>query len=453
MPQAPFMTISDSRGLELTTTLRASAESYDRATTLLAGYYADPLAVIDHALAQEPHFAAGYCLRAGIGVLSAERSGKALIASSIEAARKLAPHANERERRHLMAAQTWLEGDWHRAVELYGGIALDYPRDLLALQVAHVGDFYLGQQRMLRDRVARALPHWSAGVPGYGYLLGMLAFGLEETNLFERAEATGREALALERRDPWAVHAVAHVFEMQGDLESGLAWLSEREPDWAPENGLAFHNYWHMALLALDREDHTRALHLFDRYVWPKPSSVALEMVDAASLLWRLHLRGVDVRSRAASVADAWSDPVQLGYYAFNDAHAMMSLLLAGRVDEVPELLGKLARSAGGNDSNALMAREVGLPLCRALSAFAQGSFSQVVDALLPLRLVAHRFGGSNAQRDVIDQTLLEAAKRSGRERLARAVVSERSLLRRESPWLRRFLADGQTSASSLERN
>jgi hypothetical protein len=169
-------------------------------------------------------------------------------------------------------------------------------------------------------------------------------------------------------------------------------------------------------------------------------------------LLWRLHLRGVDVSSRAASVADAWSDPVQLGYYAFNDTHAMMSLLLAGRVDEVWDLLGRLERSAGGSDSNALMAREVGLPLCRALNAFAQGRFSQVVDELLPLRLVAHRFGGSNAQRDVIDQTLLEAAKQSGRERLARAVVSERTLLRRESPWLRRFLANGQPAASSLER-
>jgi hypothetical protein len=126
-----------------------------------------------------------------------------------------------------------------------------------------------------------------------------------------------------------------------------------------------------------------------------------------------------------------------------------MSLLLAGRADEVWDLLGRLERSAGGSDSNALMAREVGLPLCRALNAFEQGSFSQVVDALLPLRLVAHRFGGSNAQRDVIDQTLLEAAKRSGRERLARAVVSERNLLRRESPWLRRFLAEGPASSAT----
>jgi hypothetical protein len=442
LAQAFPMTITDSRGLELTTDSRASAESYDRATALLAGYYADPLAVIDQALAEDPRFAAGYCLRAGIGVLAAERSGEALIVSSIEDARKLAPHANERERRHLAAARTWLDGDWHHAIELYGAIALDHPRDLLALQIAHVGDFYLGQQRMLRDRVARALPHWSAQVPGYGYVLGMLAFGLEETNLFERAEATGREALALERRDPWAVHAVAHVFEMQGALESGLRWLGEREADWAPENGLAYHNYWHMALLEMERESYARALDIFDRHVWPRPSRVALELVDAASLLWRLHLRGVDVRSRAAGVAEAWSDPMQLGYYPFNDAHAAMSLLLAGRVDEVWELQRGLERSAGGNDSRALMSREVGLPLCRALHAFEQGSYGQVVDALLPLRLVAHRFGGSNAQRDVIDQTLLEAAKRSGRERLARAVVSERSLLRRESPWLLRFVRE-----------
>src|SRR5690606_15235043 len=106
--------------------------------------------------------------------------------------------------------RAWLDGELARAVELWGAVALDHPHDSLAIQLAHLGDFYLGQSQMLRDRIARVLPYWSEAVPGYGYILGMHAFGLEETNLYARAEETGRLALALEPRDPWAVHAVAH---------------------------------------------------------------------------------------------------------------------------------------------------------------------------------------------------------------------------------------------------
>ncbi len=142
--------------------------------------------------------------------------------------------ANDRERAHAAAGRAWLEGDFHRAVALYGDILLDHPRDLLALQTAHVGDFLLGQSQMLRDRVAQVLPHWNADVPGYGYVLGMYAFGLEEMNLYDRAEETGRRALQLDPRDPWSVHAVTHVMEMRGRTSDGIRWLNGRRDDWAP---------------------------------------------------------------------------------------------------------------------------------------------------------------------------------------------------------------------------
>ena len=102
-------------------------------------------------------------------------------------------------------------GRFERAAQLYGAIAIEHPRDLIALQAAHIIDFYLGDSIMLRDRIAQALPYWNHDVPGYGYLLGMHAFGLEETGDYARAEDVGRRALALDARDPWAVHAVQHV--------------------------------------------------------------------------------------------------------------------------------------------------------------------------------------------------------------------------------------------------
>lgn len=430
------MRIRDCRGIELTTQSSSSVAKYERALDLMASYFVDPLATIDAALLEDPDFVSGHCLRAALGVLSAERAALPLIRESVTAGRRLSERATERERRHLAAAEAWLDGDLQRAIDLYGRIAVDHPHDLLALQTAHVGDFYLGQQRLLRDRIAQAIPAWSDAVPGFGYVLGMLAFGLEENNLFGMAEATGRRALELNPRDPWAVHAVAHVYEMTGGVEAGTQWLQTRVGDWSIDNGLAYHNFWHLALFHLERSQTDQVLALFDRHLWPKPSSVALEMVDAASLLFRMYLRGIDTGGRAASVAAAWSDTSYHGYYAFNDVHALMAFIVDDRVAEAHELISELERQAREDGTNAYMTREVGLPLARALLDFAEARYDAAIEGLLPLRMIASRFGGSNAQRDVIDQTLAEAAARARRPNLSRALRSERLLLRAESPWL-----------------
>jgi len=149
-------------------------------------------------------------------------------------------------------------------------------------------------------------------------------------------------------------------------------------------------------------------------------------MVDAASMLFRLHLRGVELGTRAASVADAWSDASYHGYYAFNDAHAAMAFVADGRLEQARRVVTELERRAGEDSSNAVMSREVGLPLARSIVAFAEGRYGEVVSTLWPLRLIAHRFGGSNAQRDVIDQTLFEAAARAGERDVVRAITAER---------------------------
>ncbi|MFO7177815.1 MAG: tetratricopeptide repeat protein [Pseudomonadota bacterium] len=431
------MAYVDSRGIELTASTRASVEQYEKALDLLAGYFLDPVATIEAALAQDPDFVSGHCLRVGIGVIAAEASAAPLIQESLREGERLAAKANDRERRHFAAAKAWLDGDFHRAGELYGRIVIDYPRDLLAVLVAHLCDFYVGRSRMLRDRIAHVLPYWGEGVPGYGYVLGMLAFGLEETNLFERALDAAQSALALNRNDPWAVHAGAHVFEMTGRIPEGIEWLTTREADWAPNNAFAYHNYWHLALYHLEAGDVPKALSLFDRNIYPRPSKVALELVDAAALLFRLFLRGVDVGERSTSVADAWSDPVQHGYYTFNDAHAVMALVVDGRLAEAREIVSALERSAAEDGSNPDMIRQVGLPFARSVVDFAEGRHRAVVETLLPLRLVANRFGGSNAQRDLVEQMLIESAVRAGETRLARALLAERRLIRRESPWAR----------------
>ncbi len=294
---------------------------------------------------------------------------------------------------------------------------------------------------MLRDRVAQVLPHWSATVPGRGYVLGMHAFGLEETGLYDRAEDTGRKALDSNRRDPWAVHAVAHVMEMQGRIRDGMEFLSARAPDWSVGNGLAYHNWWHLALHHLEFAEYDRVLEIFDTRIRPAETSVALEMLDASALLWRLSLRGVDVGSRWQSLATSWQPIAGDRFYAFNDVHAVMAFVGAGDWARVESVIAGLEQAAAESGTNGMMSREVGLPLARALAAFGRQDYSAAVDLLLPIRPNAHRFGGSHAQRDLLHLTALEAALRAGRSSLARALAAERTDLKRTSPFNWRLAA------------
>ena len=137
------MTLYDRRGLAVSSHNRSSLERYEHAVELTASYFVDPLAVIDATLTDDPEFAAGHALRAALAVMSTERGALPLIESSASAIEALGARANERERAHAAAARRWLEGDFAGAVAQYGAIAVDYPRDLVALQTAHVTDIPL----------------------------------------------------------------------------------------------------------------------------------------------------------------------------------------------------------------------------------------------------------------------------------------------------------------------
>ncbi len=429
------MSLVDCRGVPVSTNDATSLQRYEQAAELAVGYYLDPLAIIQTALEDDPHFAAAHCLRAALMVTATDRGALPMLRESIEAIESLGRRANERERAHAAAARAWLHGDFVGSIRRYGDILLDYPHDLLALQTAHVGDFFLGASTMLRDRIAQVMPLWDVSIPGYSYVLGMYAFGLEENGSYSRAEDVGRRALELNGQDAWSVHAVAHVMEMQGRLREGIEFLTTREQDWAPNNALAYHNWWHLALYHLDIGDIAQVLSLYDRKIRVPSSQVPLELIDASALLWRLHVRGVDVGERWRTLAQAWEPAAEDAFYAFNDVHAVMAFVGAQRLDLANKTLACMEHRAAGGHTNAAMTREVGLPMAHALISFALGHYGECVELLLPIRTIAHRFGGSHAQRDLIHLTLVEAALRAGRMKLARALVAERTQLKAASPF------------------
>jgi hypothetical protein len=274
-------------------------------------------------------------------------------------------------------------------------------------------------------------------VPGYSYVLGMHAFGLEEMNQYPDAEATARRALKMQPRDGWAVHAIVHCMEMQGRIDEGIDFLLSREPDWAPDNGFAFHNFWHLALFHMDGGRFDKTLALWDASVHPEPAAYVLSLIDATAMLWRLMLERVDVGNRFEQVADDWDKRLagEAGFYAFNDAHAAMAFVATGREGSLRELVARMRECATEANVNAGMTRDVGLPLVEGLAAFGRGRYADAIAALEPMRDHAYRFGGSHAQRDLITLTLIEASLRSGDRTRARHYIAERLVHKPGSAW------------------
>jgi hypothetical protein len=237
-----------------------------------------------------------------------------------------------REASHAAALALVVGGEWTAAGDALARHSAEWPRDVVALQVGHLIDFCRADARELRDRVARTLPAWPADMPGRSAVLGMYAFGLEEAGDYARAEAAGREALDGEPLDGWAHHAVAHVMEMQGRAEDGLGWMAAREPFWADDAAyLQVHNWWHRALYHLELGQHAAALALHDGPFAAARGGLAVNLIDASALLWRVELSGGDVGVRWDELASAWDVHADGRTYPFNDFHAAMAYLGAGR--------------------------------------------------------------------------------------------------------------------------
>lgn len=428
--------MKDIRGVSVSTENFRSMEIYEDALQSFNTYRGDPVEIIDRALAEDPAFVMGHILRAHINVSLWEQSVSAEINKSLAALDELVTITNDRERAHVGVLKQWASGDWSGARGAMDRLLADYPRDHLALQMGHLMDFYHGDRENLRGRIARALPAWSEEDKGYGYVLGMQAFGLEECGSFAEAEDAGRRAIALAPDDCWGQHAVAHVMEMQARQEEAIAFMESRQNNWAQDdNAFAFHNWWHTALFHLDQNRPERALQIYDNGVRPAPETVQLMMLDAAALLWRLHLRGIDVENRWDELASAYVKTDEAGFYVFNDMHAMMAYVATGRATAATECLKSVETAARQTGTNGMMTREVGLPIVRAIEAFGRGAYGEVVDLLLPVRYRASLFGGSNAQRDIIHRTLIEAALRSSQRSLATALTNERLSLKPNCPY------------------
>ena len=422
------MTIKDIHGHALSGADAQASEHYEAACALLRCYLNDPLAEAQAALARSPDMTMAHVLVAYLNLLGTEPGGQPA-ARAAHAAAERCP-ATEREAMHVAAAGALAHGQWHRAGRILEDLSIGHPQDLLALQVGHQIDFFTGHSRMLRDRIARAESHWQAGMPGRHAVLSMLAFGLEETGDYARAETLGRSSVELEPRDGWGWHAVAHVLEMQNRRRDGIAWMTQDTPAWSEGSFFAIHNGWHLALFHLGLDQIDEVMALLDQRVLGSASPVVLDLVDASALLWRLQLCGVNVGDRWDAVASRWADVSGVSTYAFNDLHAMMAFVGADRMGDAARLLDAQQQALTRGDDNVGFLNDVGLGATRAIHHFALGRHAEAAELLRGVRREAARFGGSHAQRDLLDLTLIAAAERAGNGPLSDALRRERAFAR-----------------------
>lgn len=433
-----------------------SIASYDRAIDRLLRFHPDVLVAADELAADHNHLAMGQALIAYLHLMSTDADDLAGAQAAAINLRAAAEHP--RERLHAAAVDAWLAGDWTGASAVLDDVLRQWPTDLLALAIGHQLDFFLGDAANLRDRVGRSLPEFDPEAPLSGFVRGMHAFGLEEAGHYGAAEQAGLAALEANPDDVWAVHAVVHTYEMQGQVADGVRFMIERQDDWGAGNLFTTHNWWHLSLYALEAGDTSRALAIYDEHIHNDGAAgVPIEMLDASALLWRVLLDGAETGGRIERLADSWSSKTgSAPWYVFNDVHAVMAYVGAERFDDATETIARLqSYAADASGTNGYMVTTIGIPVAEALLAFGQGRYADAIEGLSPIRRDFHRFGGSHAQRDAVQRTLLEASLRAGDRDLARALTAERLSTRNASNynWLQRsraLRASGDEAGSAV---
>jgi hypothetical protein len=275
-----------------------------------------------------------------------------------------------------------------------------HPRDVLSLRMLHYLYFYDGDVARMRNSVGSRLGAY-AGHRLEGYVQGMYAFGLEEAGDYAAAERYGREAVERHPADLWATHAVAHVLEMQGRADEGIAWLDGLRPHWRDANNFRWHLDWHQTLQHLRRGEADRALAVYDDTLAPAlADDFYLDLCNAAELLLRLEAMGCEVGERwqpLVAIAEGHVDDTEL---LFATLHYLIPLARQ-RHRAADRIMDTLRRWAATASHQGAIVREVGLDVAELVLALGRGDRPDAQARYQRLKPRLHRIGGSHAQRDV----------------------------------------------------
>lgn len=403
--------LTDCQGLPVANADATAIRALDHALDQWLGYGKDfaPLAAV---VDQAPEVPLAQMQMAALNICMDEPAAHRTAGTQLARAAERSADMTDRERAWLAAMRAWHDGALDGTAVAFEALVRAWPSDLFAGKLAQLAYFNLGDpEGMLRiaDVIAPANRE-------SGYVRGMRAFALEETNRLDEAEDEARRAVAMNRKDPWAHHAVAHVMETQGRLDDGIAWMEGLADTWEDCNSFMYtHNWWHTALFYIDSERAERALALYDERVWGVWKEFCQDQINAVSLLARLELRGIDVGARWRDVARFLLPRLHEHFSPFLDLQYLYGLARAGEAAAVTEMLDSLEDRAGRARSFERAAwAEAAVPAAHGLAAHATGDWATAArllgDALPHLQSI----GGSHAQRALFGALWLDALIRAG---------------------------------------
>lgn len=400
--------LHDSQGLVVTTSSATTIAHLNQFIDQSLAYGKEAGTAIQRAIAIDPDcaiahaYAAAYLLSQETGV--ARRQAIFLL----HTAQHHSFRATERERWYVQAIAAWAEGAIDQVIQLHAAIAQKYPSDLISVQQGQYHAFYEGDSAQLLEFAQSVLP---ANRDNH-YLYGMVAFGLEQCGKLEQALEMGLQAVAINRHDPWAHHAIAHVLERGGRSESGIVWMESNADTWADCNSMLYtHNWWHIALYYLALGDGETVLQLYDRHIWGRADhSSPKDQVGAIATLLRLELRGVEVGDRWSDITPHLQPRLHEHALPFQDLHYVYALARTGQFDQVNEMLRSMLHHTQSIDlSTRQVWAEVAIPGAIALIAYAKGDWSRAIAALKPVLPRLQSVGGSHTQRELFNQIYAHA--------------------------------------------
>lgn len=432
----------DARDLPLSTDSAEAAELFDRAVEHYLKFHADTMALVGRMLAADPHFVMGHCLKGYLLLSAANPANAPEIAATLTAAQSGAALATERERQHVAAFAAWARGALDLSFGIWRLILDAHPTDLLACRICDTTWFRHGQTAAILEQADRLAAGWSADIPGYDCFQTVWAFAHEEAGDTAGAERAVDLVMEQDRTNYFAHHVKAHVMEMECRPREGRDWLASQVGHWSLGNNLIHHLWWHRALMELELGELDAVLASYDENIrnFDEPMTKAvpdhfIDLQNAPAILWRLEQMGVAVGDRWQELADKAEARIGDAGHLLLVPHLMLALAATGRAGAAGDFLAALRELAGDKALwTAPAIADVVIPVCEAALAHRRGDYSRVVDLLALKREQIRLLGGSNAQRDLVMQMLIDAAMKSGRREIAAEIITHETASRALPP-------------------
>ena len=446
--------VKNRSGLSVTAAAPAAADRYQEGLDLVLSQNYGPEEKIRAAIDADDGLSAAHALLAYVLHLQMDVSGARQAANrAVELSAGISPE--ERQQAQIMHCFT--HGQGTEAIGLIHEHLADFPTDTLALRVAQrlymLGCFGAG----VPDFPNHLLAMMDKAAPANGddwAFLGQYAFAHHETNQPGKAMELAARSLDGNPQNAVACHSVTHSYFEQGDAANGGRWLADWLDGFDRRAAYNVHLSWHLALFELAQGRYGQALDLYETHIRPSVQARNLSnLADAASLLWRLQVYSGAMPGKPWREVSAMAEPAaDTPGAAFRDCHAALAFAGAGDADAARRLSDRLIEQGDKGDD---LSREMTLPIAQGAVAFAAGDYAEAARLMGPTYPMLARIGGSHAQREVFEDTLLETYIRAGWYDEARTMLDERLSRRssvRDTYWLGRLEADAVQGDAAASR-